>query len=107
MPSYIKIIHIKIFSRIIPKTDPSESILKLKTNEDPVVAQLIQPSELGNKDRTLDQLLPMFIIPKDDATTVEIAPDSWNLIGRYDVEESGALVPFQSGEEEELFQEHF
>ena len=84
-----------------------EGILKLQTNEDPVVTQLIPGSKIAYKDVTLDQMLPMFIIPKDDTGNVEITPDSWNLVGRYDVEESGTLVPFQSGEEEELFQEHF
>ncbi|XP_050304904.1 chromosome alignment-maintaining phosphoprotein 1 [Anthonomus grandis grandis] len=91
----------EITEKIIPKAD---GILKLDTNEDPVM----QPTELENKDRTLDQMLPMFIIPKDDVATVEIsAPDAWNLIGRYDVDQTGTLVSFQSEEDEELFREHF
>ncbi|XP_066253815.1 uncharacterized protein [Euwallacea similis] len=82
-------------------------VMEMKSNEDPVVTQLAQPTDLGNKDGTLDQMLPMFIISKDDSVNVEIASDSWSLIGRYDVEESGTLVPFHSEEDDELFQEHF
>jgi len=96
--------YICIFS--IPTTKTEQ---KLNSNKDPVVTQLVQPSELASTDQTLDQMLPMFIIPKDDQVNVEIGAgaDTWNLIGRYDVEESGALVPFQSGEDDELFEEHF
>ncbi|KAF7288099.1 hypothetical protein GWI33_000152 [Rhynchophorus ferrugineus] len=88
--------------RINTKSDANECILRLKTNEDPVVAQLITTTELTNKDRTLDQMLPMFIIPKGDQGNIDAASDSWNLIGQYDVEESGTLVPFHS-EEDQLF----
>lgn len=96
--------YICIFSIPTIKTEQ-----KLNFNKDPVVTQLVQPSELASTDQTLDQMLPMFIIPKDDQVNVEIGAgaDTWNLIGRYDVEESGALVPFQSGEDDELFEEHF
>lgn len=52
-------------------------------------------------------MLPMFIIPKEDCI-IENLPDSWNLVGRYDVEEqSGTLIPFESDDNESLFQEHF
>ncbi|XP_030759119.1 uncharacterized protein LOC115884621 [Sitophilus oryzae] len=94
-------------SSMDPKPDSTDNILKQKTTEDPVVPQVTAPSDIASKESTLDQMLPMFIIPKDDTDNVEVTPDSWNLIGRYDVEESGTLVPFQSEEEDELFQEHF
>ncbi|KAJ8968054.1 hypothetical protein NQ314_002493 [Rhamnusium bicolor] len=100
---------------VVPQTtkidDTNENILKLKTHDDPIVSQLSanvsSTSEQTPKDRTLDQMLPMFIIPKDEAVTVENLPDTWNLVGRYDVEEeSGTLIPFQN-DGESLFQEHF
>lgn len=53
-------------------------------------------------------MLPMFIVPKEDGIAIENLPDSWNLVGRYDVEEhSGTLIPFESDDSESLFQEHF
>ncbi|KAJ8917674.1 hypothetical protein NQ315_005121 [Exocentrus adspersus] len=85
--------------------DANEDMLNLKTNEDPVVSA----SSSGNpsKNRALDQMLPMFIIPKEEAVIVENSPEAWNLIGRYDVEEeSGTLIPFQS-DGVGLFQDHF
>ncbi|XP_060528624.1 zinc finger protein 729-like [Cylas formicarius] len=91
----------------VKQSDQAENILKLKTSEDPIVTQLLSSSEQPVKDRTLDHMLPMFIIPKDDGGNIEIAPDSWSLIERYDVEESGTLVPFQSDGGDVLFQEHF
>lgn len=71
--------------------DTHEDILNLKTDE----------------DRCLDQMLPTFIIPKDDTVTIETSPEAWNLVGRYDVEEeSGTLIPFQN-DGVGLFQDHF
>ncbi|CAH1997521.1 unnamed protein product [Acanthoscelides obtectus] len=84
--------------------EQNENILKLNSDIDPVVSQL--PSTSSNKDN-LDQMLTMFIIPKDGGISAENPGESWNLVGRYDVEEeSGTLIPFQS-EEDSLFDEHF
>nr|CAI5836409.1 unnamed protein product [Callosobruchus analis] len=77
---------------------------KVNSDIDPVVSQL--PTTSSNKDN-LDQMFTMFIIPKEDGISVENPGESWNLVGRYDVEEeSGTLIPFQS-EEDSLFDQHF
>ncbi|VEN60970.1 unnamed protein product [Callosobruchus maculatus] len=84
--------------------EQNENILKLNSDIDPVVSQL--PTTSSNKDN-LDQMFTMYIIPKEDGISVENPGESWNLVGRYDVEEeSGTLIPFQS-EEDSLFDEHF
>lgn len=84
----------------------SENILKI-IGIDPIVCQIPTSLQSTSKDQHLDQMLPMFIIPKEDCT-IENLPDSWNLVGRYDVEEqSGTLIPFESDDNESLFQEHF
>lgn len=81
----------------------TENVLRI-IGTDPIVCQI--PS--SSKEQHLDQMLPMFIIPKEDCTTIGNLPDSWNLVGRYDVEEqSGTLIPFESDDGESLFQEHF
>lgn len=85
--------------------------MSLHANDDPIVAQLEEPSTSSAsvaaiiKDSNFDEGLPMFVISKDEITG-ENQSDTWNLVGRYDVEESGTLVPFQS-DGETLFQEHF
>lgn len=90
-----------------PSNEPSsENTLKI-IGTDPIVCQLPTSIQSTSKDQHLDQMLPMFIIPKEDCT-IEYLPDSWNLVGRYDVEEqSGTLIPFESDDNESLFQEHF
>lgn len=52
-----------------------------------------------------DELFPMYIVSKD-VVCVENQADTWNMVGSYDVEESGTLVPFDS-DDEKLFSEHF
>ncbi|KAG5898222.1 hypothetical protein JTB14_005599 [Gonioctena quinquepunctata] len=89
--------------------EQNENIHKLTTDADPIVCQVSSIASSSSKDQPLDQMLPRFIIPKDDCGTlaIENLQDSWNLVGRYDVEEeSGTLIPFES-DSESLFQEHF
>ncbi|KAJ8969591.1 hypothetical protein NQ317_005125 [Molorchus minor] len=102
-------------SDLVDKTcqidDTNDHILNLTTEEDPIVSQVAtnmpSTSVQTPNDRRLDQMLPMFIIPKDETVIVDNSPDAWNLVGRYDVEEeSGTLIPFQS-DGESIFQEHF
>ncbi|XP_056634937.1 zinc finger protein 585B [Diorhabda sublineata] len=84
--------------------DRDEEHSKLNTDDDPVVCQpeTDVPSTSGK-----DHLMQRLIIPKYDCDTVENLPDSWSLVGKYDVEEaSGTLIPFES-DSESLFQEHF
>lgn len=86
---------------------PSENVLKI-IGTDPIVCQVSTNFPSTSTDPPLDQMLPMYIIPKEDGTTIENLPDSWHLVGRYDVEEhSGTLIPFESDDNESLFQEHF
>uniref|UniRef100_A0AAR5PLP7 C2H2-type domain-containing protein n=2 Tax=Dendroctonus ponderosae TaxID=77166 RepID=A0AAR5PLP7_DENPD len=73
---------------------PEEASDRLTTNEDPVVA-VPALADAPSQD------LPLFVVPENAA----LAP--WSLIGRYDVEESGILVPFQNSDEDDLFQEPF
>lgn len=69
--------------------EPKENILILNTDEDPIVCQPDVPTA------------------SKDTFVIENLQDSWNLVGRYDVEEvSGTLIPFES-DSESLFQEHF
>nr|XP_023016267.1 zinc finger protein 252 [Leptinotarsa decemlineata] len=91
------------------QVEPNETINKLTVDGDPIVCQISSIPSTSSTDQHLDQMLPKFIIPKDDSGTVAVdnLPDSWNLVGRYDVEEeSGTLIPFES-DSESLFQEHF
>ena len=67
-------------------------------NKDPVVAAS------SSKD-TPDEIFPMYIVSKDDSVSVDNLTESWNVVGSYDVEESGALVPFNR--DNVLFQGHF
>lgn len=55
-----------------------------------------------------DELFPLYIVSSKDAATVcvENQTDTWNMVGSYDVEETGTLVPFDS-DDEKLFGEHF
>ncbi|KAH1003323.1 hypothetical protein HUJ05_011250 [Dendroctonus ponderosae] len=73
---------------------PEEASDRFTTNEDPVVA-VPALADAPSQD------LPLFVVPENAA----LAP--WSLIGRYDVEESGILVPFQNSDEDDLFQEPF
>lgn len=85
----------------------SENALKI-FETDPIVCQNATSFPSTSKEKQLDQMLPMFIIPKEDCTPIENLRDSWNLVGSYDVEEqSGTLIPFESDDSESLFQEHF
>ncbi|XP_063922310.1 gastrula zinc finger protein xFG20-1-like [Zophobas morio] len=70
----------------------------IQVNKDPVVAAS------SSKD-TPDEIFPMYIVSKDDSVSVDNLTESWNVVGSYDVEESGALVPFNS--DNVLFQGHF
>ncbi|XP_023312486.1 uncharacterized protein LOC111692647 [Anoplophora glabripennis] len=88
--------------------DHHENILNLKTDDDPIVSEIsIRSIDHTTKNRALDQMLPRFIVPKDETVAIETSPEAWNLVGRYDVEEeSGTLIPFQS-DAVGLFQDHF
>ncbi|CAH0555590.1 unnamed protein product [Brassicogethes aeneus] len=92
---------------VINVDDPDESD-KLIT--DPIVPQLYNttPSQITfTSKKDFDEIMPLYVIPKDEVVLVDNQPDTWNLIGRYDVEEeSGNLVPFQN-DQEVLFEDHF
>lgn len=65
-------------------------------DRDPIVACQDGPPE---------EILPMHIVSKVQNATTENLTETWNVVGSYDVEESGTLVPFNS--DNVLFQGHF
>lgn len=81
----------------------NSEVLTLTTNEDPYVSQIV----VANVEKD-NEMLPMYVIAnKDEIINVENQADSWNLVGKYGVEETGTLVSFQSDDDDSLFQEHF
>lgn len=76
--------------------------LKTHVDKDPVVAS---SSKATNEEGNPDEILPMFIVSRDETVSVDNLTETWNVVGSYDVEESGALVPFNS--DNVLFQGHF
>ncbi|KRT78394.1 zinc finger protein, partial [Oryctes borbonicus] len=101
------------------------SMYKMECNEDAVVIPLttmqnhstnstelftssVNTSTSGSvqaESKGQDELFPLYIVSKD-VVCVENQTDTWNMVGSYDVEESGTLVPFDS-DDEKLFGEHF
>lgn len=58
------------------------------------------------ENKCQDELFPMYVVSKDAVCAEENQTDAWNMVGSYDVGESGTLVPFDS-DDEKLFGEHF
>lgn len=73
---------------------------EIEGNQDPVVTASSSHEEVNT-----DEIFPMYIVSKDESVSGDNLTESWNVVGSYDVEESGALVPFNS--DNVLFQGHF
>lgn len=83
------------------KEKDQQSILQNSPfDRDPVVA-----SSTSAEDGPSDEILPMYIVSKVENAATENLTETWNVVGSYDVEESGTLVPFNS--DNVLFQGHF
>ncbi|KAH0810320.1 hypothetical protein GEV33_012471 [Tenebrio molitor] len=77
--------------------------LTIPTGKDPVVAASTTKDTI--EEGSPDEIFPMFIVSKDETVPIDNMTETWNVVGSYDVEESGALVPFNS--DNVLFQGHF
>ncbi|KAI4461781.1 zinc finger protein [Holotrichia oblita] len=78
------------------------------TNSSELFSSSVNTSASGSvsvENKGQDELFPLYIVSKD-GVCVENQGDTWNMVGSYDVEESGTLVPFDS-DDEKLFGEHF
>lgn len=82
---------------------PSSTELFTSTVSTSSTGNTVAKNKGGSGDQ--DELFPMYIISKD-VVCAENQTDTWNMVGSYDVEESGTLVPFDS-DEDKLFSEHF
>ncbi|RZC34116.1 zinc finger protein 407-like, partial [Asbolus verrucosus] len=78
-------------------------IIVQQVDKDPIVAA--STSKDTNEEGNTDEIFPMFIVSKDETISADNLTETWNVVGSYDVEESGALVPFNS--DNVLFQGHF
>jgi hypothetical protein len=95
-----------LFCIVVSRGQPKIIVLQnltIPTGKDPVVAASTTKDTI--EEGSPDEIFPMFIVSKDETVPIDNMTETWNVVGSYDVEESGALVPFNS--DNVLFQGHF
>lgn len=75
-------------------------------DEDEIKKQVIIVNQLNyHQDPTVENTTEEYLIVSEDQNESNLNNETWNVIGSYDVEESGALVPFNSDRDVLMFQE--